>query len=1008
MDPAMRTARSGIVITLGLLAALVAAPAGAAVRVSIGDATITEGDARTRKVTLPVTLSAAYGDYVVVNWTVIPGTADGSDVVVDSSSVTIAPGDIAASIKLTIKADTIGESTESFTVVIVPPPGIDPGRTTGTVTILDDDPQTHLATPPGSASGAMALSANGRYVAFASASTGIVIGDTYTGTKIFRRDLQTAETILVTHFTSNTGGAASSPSISADGRYVAYATSFHAFGVTDNNNTEDVEVRDLVAQTTKVVSVTPAGATGNGYSTQPSISDDGQRVAFLSTASDLAGNDADGIPDVYVRDLVAGTTTLMTGSTSTGAAVGGVEPAISGDGSAVAFSSNSSQLTGPPTSGYEVYVRQVARLAIVRASLGPGGVAANGQSQGPSLDRDGSHVAFLSTATNLGAAGGIYEGFVRDLAAGTTTRVTASKNGGSPDAGASAVAINGDGNFVAFVSSAANIAPPTAAPGSHAFVRNVADASTTQVDLDSNDAAPNGSVQSALAVDEGGGRIAFISSATDLMPSPTTGQLVFARDWPVNGVAVGDVSVVEPGEQTAKLSFAVTSRKAAAADIPVDYQIVAGTASAPQDLVVKSGTVTIAAGQVAASVSVTVKGDTLLESDESFTVRIVPHGRAATRAVGNGSILDGTQGQFGSFSLIYGNDLSGDGKLMTYVQDDGIEPVRHYKLMQRNLATGVQRQILPKQFLYGGTLASNYDGRWIVVDSPAGLDPHYPGNPGYSNVFLVDAIAKTARRIDPGPATVYSDFGGISADGRYVSVSTNVDLVAGDGTLTPFPRSYVLDRTTWTSELVSMAVNGTAFDKAQAGPISADGRYVTFMGGFTGSGGAHCADTVAMPAWRRDRIESKTTLVTPYDTASDTIACDERIAGITADGAQVLIDYWTGKEDFFDVPGDGYLYVRDGATGVATAQLPHPPNNSCQVESGGRFDAAGRRFVASSDHHCENNYEIVTGDVDGDTYSLVETRSGVGNFNLSLSDDGRIALSCQTSDGECHALALPR
>src|SRR5262249_30552769 len=140
---------------------------------------------------------------------------------------------------------------------------------------------------------------------------------------------------------SQTGtGLSNAPSVSADGRYVAFVSSAPDLVPGDTNGTGDVFVRDLKAGTTTLVSVNSAGtASGNRASQSPSISAAGRYVAFVSFATDLVANDANGTGDVFVRDLWTGTTTLVSVNQAGTASANGnsANPVISADGSHVAF-----------------------------------------------------------------------------------------------------------------------------------------------------------------------------------------------------------------------------------------------------------------------------------------------------------------------------------------------------------------------------------------------------------------------------------------------------------------------------------------------------------------------------------------------------------------------------------------------------------------------------------------------------------------------------------------------
>jgi Tol biopolymer transport system component len=178
----------------------------------------------------------------------------------------------------------------------------------------------------------------------------------------------------------------------------------------DSNGTQDIFVRDLTARTTTLVSVNAAGTTGNGGSYAPAMSQDGTKVAFHSSASDLGppdGNDAD---DVFVRSLTARTTTLVSvnaAGTSSGNDAS-AWPALSPDGTKVAFVSGASDL-GPPDPrpsydiDFDIYVRDLSTGTMTLVSVNAAGTdGGNGWSQNPVFSHDGDTIAFDSYATDLG------------------------------------------------------------------------------------------------------------------------------------------------------------------------------------------------------------------------------------------------------------------------------------------------------------------------------------------------------------------------------------------------------------------------------------------------------------------------------------------------------------------------------------------------------------------------------------------------------------------------------
>ena len=184
---------------------------------------------------------------------------------------------------------------------------------------------------------------------------------------------------------------------------------------------------------TEVVSRATSGAKGNNQSSEPSISSDGRFVAFRSSATNLDPADPDGDGDIYVRDLQIGTTTLVSRASGVSGAKGNfdsVGPSISSDGRFVAFESFASNLDPvDPGLNYDIYVRdlQTNTTTLVSRASGVAGAKGNEASLDPSISSDGRFVAFWSYATNLDPADPSLNSadvYVRDLQTGTTTLVS--------------------------------------------------------------------------------------------------------------------------------------------------------------------------------------------------------------------------------------------------------------------------------------------------------------------------------------------------------------------------------------------------------------------------------------------------------------------------------------------------------------------------------------------------------------------------------------------------------
>src|SRR5204863_78931 len=203
--------------------------------------------------------------------------------------------------------------------------------------------------------------------AFTSGASNLVPGDTNRKPDAFVRDLQTGQTTRVSVSGSGTqanfGAAASG--ISADGRYVVFDAEAYNLAPSDTNDHRDVFVRDLRARRTSRISVSSRGKQaldrlGNG-SSGPSITADGRYVAFASSSANLVAGDKNRRPDIFIRDRKLGKTVLV--SVGSGGAQTDAEsrdPMISPDGHDVAFTSFASHL-GPGDSGSraEIYVRRL-------------------------------------------------------------------------------------------------------------------------------------------------------------------------------------------------------------------------------------------------------------------------------------------------------------------------------------------------------------------------------------------------------------------------------------------------------------------------------------------------------------------------------------------------------------------------------------------------------------------------------------------------------------------------
>jgi len=307
------------------------------------------------------------------------------------------------------------------------------------------------------------LSADGRYVAFWSAATNLVPGDTNGKQDVYVRDLLlgTIERSSVDSAGVEGDGDSTDPSISADGNLVAFQSAATNLAGGDTNARLDVYVRDRAAGTTTRVSLDSAGVEGDHDSTRADVSSNGRFVAFQSRAANWVMGDTNNRFDAFVKDLSTGTLDCV--SLDALGAVGNNtsgSPAISGDGRWVAFHSLASNLEpGDANANFDVFLRDRLTGTLERLSVGPLGEAADYFSQTPSITPDGRYVAFSSTATNLivGDTNNVFDVFVRDTVLDVTRRISVDSQNYQGTSTSQGSSISADGRFVVFQSSAPNL-----------------------------------------------------------------------------------------------------------------------------------------------------------------------------------------------------------------------------------------------------------------------------------------------------------------------------------------------------------------------------------------------------------------------------------------------------------------------------------------------------------------------------------------------------------------------
>jgi Tol biopolymer transport system component len=367
-----------------------------------------------------------------------------------------------------------------------------------------------------------ALSADGRYAAFYSDATNLVSGDANNARDVFVRNLQTGETtrVSVGNGGAEANGDSFEPAISVDGRFVAFSSAATNLVAGDSNDANDVFVRDRQANTTTRVSVGLAGAIPNGGSDTPSISGDGRLVAFTSAATNLVDGDTNGQRDAFVFDRQTGTTTRASLAWNGDQAIlDSFTPELSADGRFLAFTSFASNLVDfDDNEGSDVFVRDLQAGRTTRVSEYTGGFQVEGDSLRPAISADGRYVAFDSDAWNVvwGDTNDVFDVFIHDRHTGITTRLSVDDSGGQSDGPSYRPSLSADGRYVACFSDASNLVAGDTNGSTDVILFDRLSGATKRLSVAGGGGEANGSsLRPALS---GNGRLViFESDATNLV-----------------------------------------------------------------------------------------------------------------------------------------------------------------------------------------------------------------------------------------------------------------------------------------------------------------------------------------------------------------------------------------------------------------------------------------------------------------------------------------------------------
>ena len=668
---------------------------------------------------------------------------------------------------------------------------------------------TTLPLPAGGNSDSVApwISADGRFVLFSSSANDLVPGDnSQLGLDVFLRDRGSNTTVLVSANFSGAGGGngnSTAGQASTNGHYAVFQSDASDLLPGDTNGVSDIFVRDLQAGSNILVSVAIDGGWANGASTDPVMTPDGRYVAFVSAATNLVAGDMNGIADVFLRDLVNGTTRLVTVGAS-GADVSA--PVITPNGRFVAYACTTpgfaSGIASSPTG--EVYVCDLVSNVTIWASTNAVNIAKSALSLAsaacyhPAISDDGRYVAFKAGAaasSGLSAAAVII--FQYDSSNGTVTSI--SSNGLAPwlqNDDVYGPEMSPDGRFVVFVATNQDAA---------CLAVQLWDAqagTNLNVSVATNGSLPTNSISDSPAVSADGHYVVFMSNATNLTGNAVSnGFHIYRRD-----VQAGTTQLLDVDTNGMGLANLVTTIPVMSADgrfvvfDSLDGGLVSGDNNRAFDVFVRDlngGTTELISRSASGLIPQTGDGlSSLAQYALSDDGRKIVFTSYADDLVPN---------DFNGTSDVFAYDLATGTNMLVSVGADG------------NPAAG---------FSFSPALALG--GRFVVFVSTA-TNLVVGTTNLFANVFLRDLQTGTNALVSVAPDGLTPGNGdaatpAVNQDGRYVVFVSRASNLASGGSAST-ANTYLRNLASGTTTLLTNNASTMLTPS-----ISADGQYVCYFG----------------------------------------------------------------------------------------------------------------------------------------------------------------------------------
>ena len=664
------------------------------------------------------------------------------------------------------------------------------------------------------------VSHDGRYVLFASTANNLMVlsngepmpAATMPCLNVYVRDCASNTTTLVSVNLTGTGGGNGDSlpfGISTNGQYVLFESTASNLVANDTNIAKDVFVRDLVNNTTALVSLNTNGWSGGGAAHDPAMTPDGRYVAFVSAAGDLVPGDTNGIPDIFVRDLQAQTTVLVsTGAIASSSVSSSESPEITPDGRYVGFYSTATNLVPGVTTAGEIYLRDLTGGTTTWASAGAHAIfqtvtgGTNEVSCNFNLSADGQFVGFEACSN---PPSGLGSGIILRYDVQTAATDLVYSNAAvfvENFANVHNLAMTPDGRFIAFVANVgSNPLTNTAI-----YLWDAQTGTNTLVSPDQNTGGPVIGICDSPVVSTNGQFVAFLCGGTNLVPNLLSGQYhLYLRDTQAGTTALLDVDTngIGAGVNAVTVPSLSDDGGVVAFDAP-DGNLVANDRNHDNDIFVRH-----LAAQTTEMVS---------DHDRSLP-SLTPSGGA---------------------SALTASSVSADGRYVAFFSDaDNVMPndANGYRdVFVRDLMTGTNIPVsLNTNGVTGHGISTDPsisgDGRYVAFTSSADdLVPNDTNNA--QDVFVRDVQAGTTTLVSVSTNGMNSANGDsyspiFSTNGRYVLFHSKASNLAPGFSASGYENLFFRDLQTGTTYALTSGGSTTGVDAASMTP---DGQNIAFIG----------------------------------------------------------------------------------------------------------------------------------------------------------------------------------